>query len=128
MKLGFFGNNNNYPLLQAEAMRRAGHEVLFVVNKRELLNRPESRDPAAYGSGLPGWMVDAAARTEWDVISLRPSLGAILDKLAACDALVVNGLGPSLLPLLDRPAISFLTGSDLGYYCRRDLPDLRLSG
>src|ERR1043166_3777000 len=126
MKIGFFGNNNNYPLLLAEAMQRLGHDVLFVVNKRERLHRPESRDET-YGD-LPGWMIDAADRTEGDAISLRPSLGPILDKLAACDALVLNDLGPSLLPLLDRPAISFLTGSDLSYYCRRDLPDLRLSG
>lgn len=127
MKVGFFGNTNNYQLLLAEAMRRRGHEVLFVLHRKESLHRPESRDPQAYGR-LPAWMLDASDCSEWDFITLQPATGPVLDQLATCDALVVNDLGPSLLPLLDRPAITFLTGSDLSYYCRLDLPDLRLGG
>ncbi|HEX5053995.1 MAG TPA: glycosyltransferase [Planctomycetota bacterium] len=125
MRIGFFGNNNNYPLLLAEAIRRAGHDVWFVLNKAHPLHRPESRDPAAYGPH-PDWVFDASHLTEHDYMELQPPVGPLLDRLADCDALVLNDLGPSLLPLLDRPAVTFLTGSDLDYYASLTLPDLRL--
>src|SRR5262245_35916116 len=50
------------------------------------------------------------------MITLSPSLAPVLDKLSTCDALVLNFIGPSLWPLLRRPAIALLTGSDLEHY------------
>src|SRR5439155_25620715 len=35
--------------------------------------------------------------------------------LRTCDGVILNMLGPALLPSLDRPAIALLTGSDLEF-------------
>ena len=115
MKIGFFGNTNNYPFMLAQALRQLGHDVLFVITSQELLNRPESRYPE-FNNGYPDWVVDAAQITEWDLITLSPSLAPVLDVLSACDSLILNFTGPSLWPLLRRPAIALLTGSDLEHY------------
>ena len=115
MKIGFFGNTNNYPFMLAQALREFGHEVLFVITSEELLNRPESRYPELK-QHYPDWIVDAAHLSEWDMITLSPSLSPVLHVLSTCDALVLNFTGPSLWPLLQRPAIALLTGSDLEHY------------
>jgi glycosyltransferase involved in cell wall biosynthesis len=115
MKIGFFGNTNNYPFMLAQALREFGHEVLFVITSQELLNRPESRYPELK-QHYPDWIVDAAHLSEWDMITLSPSLAPVLDVLSTCDALVLNFTGPSLWPLLHHPAIALLTGSDLEHY------------
>jgi len=115
MKIGFFGNTNNYPFMLAQALREFGHEVLFVITSQELLNRPESRYPELK-EHYPDWIVDAAHLNEWDMITLSPRLATVLDLLSACDALILNSTGPSLWPLLRSPAIALLTGSDLDHY------------
>jgi glycosyltransferase involved in cell wall biosynthesis len=115
MKIGFFGNTNNYPFMLAQALREFGHDVVMVISSQELLNRPESRYPE-FKQAYPDWIVDAAHLSEWDLIALSPSLAPVLDVLSTCDALVLNFTGPSLWPLLRRPAIALLTGSDLEHY------------
>lgn len=115
MKIGFFGNTNNVPIIIAQAMQRLGHEVILVVHRKELLHRPESRFPE-YFEGYPEGILDGSQFSEWDYISLDPKIAPVLEALSGCDALFLNDLGPSLLPFLQRPAISFLTGSDLTYY------------
>jgi len=115
MKIGFFGNTNNYPFMLAQALRKLGHDVLIVITSEELLNRPESRYPE-FDNGYPEWILDAAHLTEWDMMTLSPSLAPVLDVLSTCDALVLNFTGPSFWPLLRRPAIALLTGSDLEHY------------
>ena len=115
MKFGFFGNTNNYPFMLAQALRQFGHDVVMVISSQELLNRPESRYPE-FKQAYPDWIVDAAHLSEWDLIALSPSLAPVLDVLSTCDALVLNFTGPSLWPLLRRPAIALLTGSDLEHY------------
>jgi glycosyltransferase involved in cell wall biosynthesis len=115
MKIGFFGNTNNYPFMLAQALREFGHEVLIVITSQELLNRPESRYPELK-QGYPDWIVDSAQVTEWNFITLSPSLAPVLEALAPCDALILNFTGPSLWPLLRHPAIALLTGSDLEHY------------
>src|SRR5262245_55203896 len=115
MKIGFSGNTNTYPFVPSQALRELGHEVLLVVTSQELLNRPESRYPE-FKQHYPDWILDAAHLSEWDMITLSPSLAPVLDKLSTCDALVLNFIGPSLWPLLRRPAIALLTGSDLEHY------------
>jgi glycosyltransferase involved in cell wall biosynthesis len=115
MKIGFFGNTNNYPFMLAQALRELGHEVLFVITSQELLNRPESRYPDLK-EHYPDWIVDAAHLSEWDMITLSPKLAPVLEVLSNCETLVLNFTGPSLWPLLQRPAIALLTGSDLEHY------------
>lgn len=115
MKIGFFGNTNNYPFMLAQALREFGHDVLFVITSQELLNRPESRYPELK-QHYPDWIVDAAHLSERDMITLSPRLATVLDRLSTCDALILNSTGPSLWPLLRSPAIALLTGSDLDHY------------
>jgi hypothetical protein len=115
MKIGFFGNTNNYPLMLAEAFRKLGHEVLMVLAQAEPLHRPESRY-AEFQTGYPDWIIDASHLTDSDFIRLDSRIAPVLKVLASCDALVLNYVGPSLLPMLRRPAIAQLTGSDLDYY------------
>ncbi len=124
MKIGFFGNAGNYPFILAQAVRKMGHEVVFVVERKELLYRPESRD-FEFAAGYPTWIKDGSCFSELDYMSLSPKIGPILDLLSGCDALILNSLGPSLLPLLRRPAIAFLTGSDLSYYGNPEMVEAR---
>ena len=98
----------------AQALHQFRHDVVMVISSQELLNRPESRYPE-FKQAYPGWIVDAAIQRVGSYCS-SPSLAPVLDVLSTCDALVLNFTGPSLWPLLRRPAIALLTGSDLEHY------------
>lgn len=128
MKIGIFGNTNNYPLRLALGLRTLGHEVVLVVNRTEALHRPESKYPQL-AAGYPRWILDCSALAEDEFIAATPAIGPVLDFLAATsDALVLNDLGPSLHEFCARPAIALLTGSDLTSYGSLSLPALRQSG
>jgi glycosyltransferase involved in cell wall biosynthesis len=116
MKVGFFGNTNNYPFTLARAMRRLGHDVLFIVDRPEPLNRPESRYPDI-SVPYPEWIVDESP-LDLHVPLHPPPAGRAraIELLRGCDAVVLNMLGPSLLPEIRRPAIVMLTGSDLEFH------------
>ncbi|RME55752.1 hypothetical protein D6779_12105 [Candidatus Parcubacteria bacterium] len=124
MKIGFFGNTNNYPLMLVEAVRELGHEVLLIINSSEMLHRPESYS-ARYEAKYPDWIMDGSYLSEWDYISLPPDAAPVLDALSNCDALILNEKGPSLLPLINRPAVAVLTGSDLTCYASNHLMEVR---
>jgi glycosyltransferase involved in cell wall biosynthesis len=115
MKIGVFGNTNNTMFAMAQAMRSLGHETELIVTSKDLLNRPESHTPE-FGAGYPDWIHDYSDLEETDYFTLSPGLDPVLKRLGNCDALILNYLGPSLLSKLDRPAVAFLTGSDLDYY------------
>jgi glycosyltransferase involved in cell wall biosynthesis len=127
LKIGLFGNTNNYMFAMAEAFRSLGHEVVLIVTSKELLHRPESLD-TEFSSVYPHWVVDASDLEELDYFLLNPNLNSVLDRLACCDALVLNHVGPSLLPMLNRPAIAFLTGADLDYYANPSMVEARTAG
>lgn len=124
MKIGLLGNTNNSIFAMGEAIRSLGHEVQLILTSRELLHRPESRAPE-FRFGYPDWIVDASDLEEWDYFVLSPKLEPVLDRLSRCDALILNAVGPSLLPMLDSPAIAFLTGSDLEYYANPKMVEAR---
>lgn len=115
MKIAFFGNTNNGALMLSRAMQGMGHDVLLIVNRKELLHRPESQEPE-YRERYPEWIVDGSQFSEWDYISLNPHIAPILEALSGYEALILNDVGHSFLPFLQLPAISLLTGSDLYYY------------
>jgi len=75
--------------------------------------------------GYPDWIVDASELDEEDYFYLRPGVAPVVERLSHCDALLLNYVGPSLLPLLNRPAIAFLTGSDLEYYANPSMIEAR---
>ena len=124
MIIGLFGNTANYPFLLAEALRSLGHQVLLILTSKELLSRPENI-AAEFRSGYPDWMMDASDLQEEDYFNLSPRVAPILDQLSSCDALLLNYVGPSLLPMLGRPAIALLTGSDLDHYANPSMIEAR---
>ena len=124
MMIGLFGNTNNYPFWLAEALRSLGHRVLLILTSKELLHRPENL-AAEFRSGYPAWVVDASELAEQDYFGLSPQVTTVLDQLSRCDALVLNYVGPSLLPALRRPAIALLTGSDLDHYANPSMIEAR---
>ncbi|NLS97291.1 MAG: glycosyltransferase family 4 protein [Planctomycetaceae bacterium] len=116
MRIGFFGNTNNFPIMLALAFRRLGHDVRCVIHRPEPLHRPEFR----YADILhpyPPWireivMIDAA-----DFVTNNPRRREVVRWLRACDFVVLNELGVSLAGKIARPYLAMLTGSDLSYYC-----------
>jgi len=115
MRVGFFGNTNNLPFQIARALRRLGHDVCFAIDSTEALHRPEHRytDVAL---PYPAWIKDFSPWTDWDCVLPSPRRARLRRFLGACDALVVNGVGPALLPLFTAPGVALLTGSDLECY------------
>ncbi|MGE0593360.1 MAG: glycosyltransferase [Vicinamibacterales bacterium] len=128
MKIGIFGNTNNYPLLLALGLRRLGHDVVLAVNSRERLHRPESRWPAL-ATGYPDWILDCSSLDEEAFLSGTPAIGDVLNFLTHhTDGLVLNHVGPSLLEFCALPAVSLMTGSDLTYYADPGASAVRLRG
>jgi glycosyltransferase involved in cell wall biosynthesis len=115
MKIGFFGNQNNYPFTLARAIRRRGHEVLFFIDLAAQLHRPEYRfDDIAYP--YPPWVRDVSPFPYPRYAIPNPKRSRILRELNRCDAVVLNNLSPTFLPELDVPGIVLLTGADLDYF------------
>jgi hypothetical protein len=55
--IDIFGNTNNYPLLMAQGTRLPGHNVRLVLNRKDLLHRPEARYPD-WVNACPDWIGD----------------------------------------------------------------------
>lgn len=122
MKIGFIGNTNNYPFTLALALKRQGHEIIFIVDKQSILDRPESRYPGQL-AGYGKWIFDYS-----DVgknLSLRDfmlpleeldKVTELIDFLSDCGAYVVNGLWPILIKQLNKPYFIQSTGSDIELY------------
>ena len=128
MRIGIFGNTNNYPLMLAMGLRQLGHDAVLVVNRREPLHRPESKYPQLQGA-YPYWIFDCSDIPEEEFVAATPRIGAVLDFLAAgSDALVLNDLGPSLLAFCPLPAVALMTGSDLTYYADPRMSEIRQQG
>jgi len=115
VRIAVFGNTNNYPLRLVQALRKLRHDAFLLVDRPELLHRPESLN-ADYASGYPDWIIDCSDVLESDYVGPSPKISRILSLLESADALILNSVGPSLLPYVERPSIAFLTGSDLNYY------------
>lgn len=129
MRIGIFGNTNNYPLLLAMALRRQGHEAVVVVNRKEPLHRPESKYPEL-ANGYPYWILDCSMLDEEEFVAATPRIDPVLNFLATgSQGLVLNDLGPSLHGLLGPlPAVAMLTGSDATYYAEPGTTAVRHAG
>jgi glycosyltransferase involved in cell wall biosynthesis len=113
MKIGFLGNANNYPFLVARAIRKLGHEVIFVVDNTSLLNRPEGRYKEI-NVPYPAWILDFSPLNLWHYPSNELAKTAeVVRILGDCDAVVLNEFGLSLWGRIGKPAFAFLTGTDL---------------
>jgi glycosyltransferase involved in cell wall biosynthesis len=112
MKFGFYGNANNYPFMLARALRRQGHEILFLVASREPLSRPENRYDDIE-TPYPDWIVDVSRSHRWHALAPGSSRSHIVRLLNGCDIAVLNEEGPALARHLKVPHVSLLTGSDI---------------
>jgi hypothetical protein len=127
MKIGIFGNINNYPYTLALGLRRIGVDAVLVVNRKERLHRPEAKDPSL-ATSYPQWILDCSDLDEDAFVTESPRIGAVLNYLShQASGLILNDLGPSLLEAAGIPGISLLTGSDLSYYASYDSDEIRSS-
>lgn len=116
MKIGIFGNTNNFLYVLALGLRERGHRVSLIINRKEVLHRPESREPG-FIDGYPGWIHDHSDLEFDSYIFGHPRMGEMLNRLSwECDFIILNDLGPSLFEYCGVPALALMTGADLTFY------------
>lgn len=112
MKIGFFGNANNYPFTLARTIRKMGHDVRFVVDAKEPLNRPENRYKEI-STPYPDWIIDCSPLDGWRYPPSTEMVDKAVRLLSECDALVLNEFGLMLWDKIRKPTFALLTGTDL---------------
>jgi glycosyltransferase involved in cell wall biosynthesis len=127
LSIAIFGNTNNYPLLLALGLRLLGHNVRLVLNRKELLHRPEACYPE-WMTAYPDWVVDCSNLTEEGIIFETPAIDQAIHHLThSVDFVILNDIGPALASYLRTPHAVVLTGSDLAYYANFDSLQMRTS-
>ena len=128
LNIAFFGNTNNYPMLLAEGLSALGHNVRLVINRKELLHRPEAKY-SEWQSTYPAWIVDCGFLTDEDIAYETPALDYVIHHLVdRIDLVILNDVGPALADRLRCPHVALLTGSDLGYFANFESLELRTTG
>lgn len=116
LTIAIFGNTNNGPLLLAQGLKELGHEVRLILNRKEMLHRPESRYPD-WSNAYPHWIFDCCNITDEDIAYQTPAIDQLLPLLIdGVDLAILNDTGPALAGFLKAPHVAFLTGSDLAYW------------
>lgn len=127
LSIAIFGNTNNYPLLLAHGLRSLGHNVRLVLNRKEVLHRPEGRYPEL-AKAYPDWVVDCSNLTDEDIAFETPAIDQAIHHLTHnVDLVILNDVGPALAAYLRVPHVVMLTGSDLAYYANFDSLAMRTS-
>ena len=127
LSIAICGNINNYPLLLAQGLRLLGHNVRLVLNRKELLHRPEARYPD-WAAVYPDWIVDCSNLSDEDIAFETPALDQAIHQLTHnVDLVILNDVGPALAAYLQAPHVVVLTGSDLSYYANFDSLQMRTS-
>ena len=112
MRIGVYGNINNYPFMLVRALRALGQDVHVWIDSDDRLHRPEHRY-GDIGVPYPAWITDVAPREPF--FPVVPS--------SARDATV-----RALWPLVRRPAFIVATGTDLEVYCDPCTPRVIAAG
>ena len=116
LSIAIFGNTNNYLLLLAQGLRALGHNVRLLINRKEVLHRPEARYPD-WAIGYPDWIVDCSNITDEDIAYRTPAIDSAIHHLTHnVDLVILNDSGPALAGYLRSAHAVVLTGSDLAYY------------
>jgi glycosyltransferase involved in cell wall biosynthesis len=127
LAIAIFGNTNNYPLLMAQGLRLLGHNVRLVLNRKELLHRPEALYPD-WANNYPDWVVDCSNLSDEDIAFETPAMDQAIHHLTHnVDFVILNDVGPALASYLRTPHAVVLTGSDLAYYANFDSLQMRTS-
>jgi glycosyltransferase involved in cell wall biosynthesis len=129
MKIGIFGNTNNYPYQLARGLRNLGVEVRLIVNRPELLHRPESQNLELAG-GYPEWIADFSSLTSSYVVAGSPLIAEVMRFLGNdLDGVFLNDVGLALNDgRFKCPVLALLTGSDLLYHASDSSLAERTSG
>lgn len=127
LSIAIFGNTNNYPLLMAQGLHLIGHNVRLVLNRKDLLHRPEARYPD-WADTYPDWVVDCSNLSDEDIAFETPAIDQAIHHLTHnVDFVILNDVGPALASYLRTPHAVVLTGSDLAYYANFDSLQMRTS-
>lgn len=115
LRIIIFGNTNNYPLLLAQGLRSLGHRVTLIVNRKDLLHRPESLHPD--WQRYPEWVRDCSYLQDEHVIFDTRDCDEVISLLSQnVDLVVLNDYGIAFAEHVKVPHVAFMTGSDLTYY------------
>jgi glycosyltransferase involved in cell wall biosynthesis len=118
--IAIFGNTNNYLLLLAQGLRLLGHNVRLVLNRKDLLHRPEALYPD-WTDNYPNWIVDCSNLTDDDITFETTAIDQAVYQLThKVDLVILNDVGIALATYLKTPHAVVLTGSDLAYYANFD--------
>ena len=105
LSIAIFGNTNNYPLSLAEGLISLGHSVRLILNRKELLHRPEARHPE-WAASYPDWIVDYSDITDEDIACEMPVIEHLLQHLTnEVDLVILNDVGPALAGYLQSPSL-----------------------
>lgn len=115
LRIGFIGNQNNYPFVLARALRAAGHDVRVVIDQTAPLDRPECRY-ADVPYPYPDWIVETEPVDLVDVVYHTPRWRRVLDLMGDRDALVLNRWGYDAATRLGLPAFCLTTGADVEFW------------
>ncbi len=119
MRVGFIGNQNNYPFVLARALQRRGHDVRVVIDQQHPLDRPECRY-ADVPFPYPDWIREVAPVEMGDVVFQTSRWRTALDHVRDCDALVLNKFGYDAATRLPVPAFCLTTGGDVEFWANPD--------
>lgn len=109
----------------AQGLRLLGHDVRLLLNRKELLHRPESRYPD-WVDNYPEWVVDCSQLTDEDIAFETPAIFQVIHQLTYnVDFVILNDVGPAFARYLRTPHVVLLTGSDLDYYASFDSLQMR---
>jgi glycosyltransferase involved in cell wall biosynthesis len=115
VRIGFIGNQNNYPFMLARGLRRRGHEVRVVIDQAHPLDRPEYRY-ADVSCPYPDWIREVAPVQMADVVFNTAHWRGVIDFVRDCDALVLNKFGYDAANRLSSPAFCLTTGGDVEFW------------
>ena len=129
MKIGIIGNTNNYPFLLARGLINLGVEVRLVVNRPEMIHRPESTKLNLDGN-YPSWIGDFSQLASSQLFLESPLGSEIMRFLGSdLDALILNDVGPAFNDgRFKCPVLVLLTGSDVLYHASFNSLSERISG
>jgi glycosyltransferase involved in cell wall biosynthesis len=127
LSISIFGNTNNYLLLLAQGLKELGHNIRLVLNRKEILHRPEGRYPN-WAENYPDWIFDCSCVKDEDIAYETPAIDQAIHYLTHdVDLVILNDIGPALAHHLRTPHVVVLTGSDLAYYASYESLDMRTS-
>ncbi len=98
----------------ARTLQKRGHEVVFIIDDEQRLNRPENRYHDI-NTPYPNWIKDFSPFPLWLVGNLLDGekKSNVIKLLNTCDFIILNGYAIRFSNEINAPHITALTGSDL---------------